>query len=232
MAEIDRMLEETHARIEEERQAALEAAGFADAQTEAQYQAQIDAAKESGDQILQYQLERRLQEKQINDQYDAQAKAAEKKAAKEKADIQYKVAQQEWGNKILDSIVSTAQAIMTTLAQMGVTPWGIAAAAIAGTMGGVQTGIIAGNPPKPPVFATGGLVLGDSYSGDKVNALVNSGELILNRAQQDTVAGQLAGGMQTIIIPLYLNGVEIARATADIFGSGQVLIPARGIDRR
>jgi hypothetical protein len=42
-----------------------------------------------------------------------------------------------------------------------------------------------------PAFATGGIVGGNSTSGDKILARVNSGELILNRGQQDRLASQL-----------------------------------------
>lgn len=41
-------------------------------------------------------------------------------------------------------------------------------------------------------FAEGGIVPGTSYSGDRMVANVNSGELILNAAQQDRIASQLA----------------------------------------
>jgi hypothetical protein len=48
-------------------------------------------------------------------------------------------------------------------------------------------------------YAQGGIVKGNSYSGDNVPAMVdgsqmvglNAGELILNRAQQNSIAGQL-----------------------------------------
>lgn len=45
-----------------------------------------------------------------------------------------------------------------------------------------------------PKFATGGIVGGSSFSGDNVLARVNSGELILNAAQQKNLAGALTGG--------------------------------------
>ena len=42
-------------------------------------------------------------------------------------------------------------------------------------------------------FENGGIVGGNSYSGDKMIARVNSGELILNKAQQSNLASQLQG---------------------------------------
>lgn len=42
-----------------------------------------------------------------------------------------------------------------------------------------------------PSFATGGIVPGTSFSGDKVPAMVNSGEVILNAAQQSNLASKL-----------------------------------------
>lgn len=46
-----------------------------------------------------------------------------------------------------------------------------------------------------PKFADGGVVPGGSFSGDNVLARVNSGELILNKAQQNNLAGALQSGM-------------------------------------
>ena len=40
-------------------------------------------------------------------------------------------------------------------------------------------------------YASGGIIPGNSFSGDNLTANVNSGELILNRAQQGSIAGQL-----------------------------------------
>lgn len=45
-----------------------------------------------------------------------------------------------------------------------------------------------------PKFATGGIVSGGSYSGDKVPALLNNGEMVLNDRQQTNLFNQLDRG--------------------------------------
>lgn len=66
---------------------------------------------------------------------------------------------------------------------------------------------------KVPEFETGGIVPGTSFSGDRVPVRVNSGELILNRAQQDTLAGHLTNNRypNKLNIELYgkLSGSDI-----------------------
>ena len=62
----------------------------------------------------------------------------------------------------------------------------LAAAAIAGLIA-----LISSSSKKIPKFANGGIVAGGDGSGDRVHALVNPGELILNKAQQGRLANHL-----------------------------------------
>ena len=62
--------------------------------------------------------------------------------------------------------------------------------------------------------ATGGYMIpGNSYSGDNVfagNAWVNSGELVLNKAQQSTLAAQLQGsGMSSMQLEAIVRGEDL-----------------------
>ena len=66
-------------------------------------------------------------------------------------------------------------------------PW-LAAALVAGSVAAYA----AASWARSQKFAQGGIVGGTSYSGDNVIARVNSGELILNMAQQDNVAKALS----------------------------------------
>lgn len=102
-------------------------------------------------------------------------------------------------------------------------PFNFALAALVGTAMAVQGARIAAQ--RPPAFQDGGIVPGSSFSGDNVLARVNSGELILNRAQQNSVAAQMLGNEglmgeiqalrqdlseQPVIVQV--DGFEIARA--------------------
>ena len=72
-----------------------------------------------------------------------------------------------------------------------------------------------------PFFALGGIIrqaacgllAGHHYSGDNVPVLVNSGELILNRAQQGNIASQLTnGGIGNIQLEAVIEGEDIRLA--------------------
>ena len=70
----------------------------------------------------------------------------EKEYEKKKAELELKQAKYQKAQALINAGINTATAIVTTLAQLGATPWGIAAAALAGIMGAVQIGIIASKP--------------------------------------------------------------------------------------
>lgn len=59
-----------------------------------------------------------------------------------------------------------------------------------------------------PKFANGGIVPGNSFSGDRVPAMVNSGEMILNGTQQSRLFGMLNGySLQSTSIPFNSNKI-------------------------
>ena len=84
-------------------------------------------------------------------------------------------------------------------------------------------------------FAEGGVVGGNSYSGDRLMAYVNSGETILNQRQAQTVldglqgAGQQGGSASTP----YVSGENIVLGVNNYFGrSGQGEIVTTSMLRR
>jgi hypothetical protein len=89
------------------------------------------------------------------------------------------------------------------------TPWDWIAAAISGTSTMIAT-IAAIKSATSGSYASGGIVPGSSYSGDNLTANVNSGELILNRAQQGSIASQLQGeAQQTVMVEGRISGKDI-----------------------
>lgn len=81
-----------------------------------------------------------------------------------------------------------------------------------------------------PLYAGGGIahaanglfVPGHSYSGDRVPAMLNSGELILNRAQQGNLASQLNGGLQNLSLTAKVQGRDLLLSiTNDTMASGK-----------
>lgn len=92
-----------------------------------------------------------LEEEYTTDWEEAQKNAnkkyiTEKEYEKKKADLQKKQQKYAKAQAIVNAGINTAQAIVTTLAQLGATPWGIAAAALAGAMGAAQIAVIASKP--------------------------------------------------------------------------------------
>ena len=82
----------------------------------------------------------------------------------------------------------TKTAVSGAAASVAATPivgWIMAGAAVASVIAAIMSA---------PKFATGGIVPGVSYAGDKVPVMANSGEMILNRAQQGRLFQILNGG--------------------------------------
>ena len=137
---------------------------------EAEKRAQIDAVKTST-----------MSEKKKNEEI---AKIEQKAAAES-----LKLRQNQWRADLLQSVVNTALSVTRT-SKMGF-PQAIPFMAAAGVAGAAQTAVIAANKPR---FENGGIVGGTSFTGDNVDARVNSGEMILNRSQQKQLFDMANGG--------------------------------------
>lgn len=88
-------------------------------------------------------------------------------------------------------ITGYAQATLTA-AQMG-NPWAWVAFALTGL---AEVGSIVGSIKGMAKFAQGGIVGGTSYTGDRQLVRVNSGEMILNQAQQARLFSMINEGRQ------------------------------------
>ena len=122
--------------------------------------------------------------KQYTDGLIAYEEYCEKKdeISKQAAREQYKIDMWTWTASLLEATANIAQGVSKAIAQGGT--YGIVTGALVAASGAAQIASIAASKPKTPSFATGGIVPGTSYTGDRVRANVNSGEMILNTAQQ------------------------------------------------
>jgi hypothetical protein len=124
-------------------------------------------------------LEEKYTKGEISEEEYTEKKAEiDKKAAKE----EYKIKMFEWTAQMLSATANIAEGVSKAIAQGGVA--GIITGALVSAAGAVQLASIIASKPVAPSFSTGGIVGGTSYSGDNIQANVNSGEAIFTLAQQ------------------------------------------------
>lgn len=92
--------------------------------------------------------------------------------------------------------IQEACAAATGVRKASEMPFPFNLAAIATVMGTITTVFSSIKSLVSGKFAEGGIVGGTSYSGDKLFAMVNSGEMILNKRQQNNLSNMLGGGGQ------------------------------------
>ena len=130
--------------------------------------------------------------------------------------------------KDVTQIVGSVNNIVSGISSLGIeVPAGIAKVlgvmqVIIGIISAIQVILaIIGVQSSIPFFAKGGLVRaaggtfvpGTSFSGDRVPALLNSGELVLNRSQQGVLANALSGNaFDNLELTASLNGEDIVFA--------------------
>lgn len=112
-------------------------------------------------------------------EYEDRLTEINRKAAQER----YKADMWAWSGNIASAVANTALGATKALAEGGAISGPILAAMIVAA-GGAQLASIIAAKPIPPSFATGGIVGGTSYTGDKVVAMLNSKEMNLNAGQQ------------------------------------------------
>ena len=143
--------------------------------------------------------------------YCDKKKQLEKKAATE----EYKLKQWEWTSSILQATANVAEGVSKAIAQGGLA--GIVTGTLVAAAGAAQIAAITANKPKAPAFATGGIVPGSSYSGDRVQANVNSGEMILNAQQQKNLwdmANRNSGGGAVVNMPVTIENTASDKVSA------------------
>lgn len=157
------------------------------------------------------------------EEYCEKKKELDKKAAQE----EYKLKMWEWTASFLQATANVAQGVAKALAEGG--PYaGPILAALIGASGAIQIATIVANKPKAPSFATGGIVPGTSYSGDRIQANVNSGEMILNAQQQrnlwDMANNKGGGAVVNMPVTIENNASDAVSASAELDQNGLTVI--------
>ena len=155
--------------------------------------------------------------------YNQANKKAEEKQAKDGEGKQIDLMTQT--NQVLSNVSSSVNNVFTGIERLGIEiPQGLrdvigvldVIAGICSAIQGMQTvGSILGLFSRGGVVhAAGGYsVPGNNYSGDMVPAMLNSGELVLNKAQQGNLASQLSGnGLQNLHLSASVHGEQIVLA--------------------
>lgn len=148
------------------------------------------------------------------EEYYSKKEKIEKDSARKK----YKVQMAEWALNLLQTQSAAALAIANSLKDGGTL--GMINAAIMGVATAAQLAAQIAAKPVPPSFASGGIVPGTSYSGDNVQANVNSGEMILNARQQralwETANGSIGAGGGGVVFNIKVNNEAADVASAGV----------------
>ena len=158
----------------------------------------------------------------------AQRLSEEQKLLQQETALKNKKAQQEakarkleLGYQLVMGIANTALAATKALSQFGF-PYGIVAAAIMGTLGAIQTALIAKqiSQVKPVKYASGGLAVGPSHNNGGIRVgntgiEIEGGEAIINKSSTrkylpllDAINAAGNGGKHTIMKPSQYNRMK------------------------
>ena len=221
--------------IDQAREAQLIAAGFVVNNSIESLEAELAHAKKTGDQRLIFIAHSRLKEQQINDKFDEQAKEEKRKAANEQAQLEYEVAMQQHRTKLINAANFGLMAFLQALASAP-PPWNFVLAGISKGAAVAQIALLAANPPDPPPkFASGGIVPGNSFIGDRMTVMANSDEMFLTKQQQlnlfNAIRDNQLGNTETgpINLTLVLDGKTIAKNTIDRVNRREYLIDMRSV---
>lgn len=119
-------------------------------------------------------LEKRLNAGLITEsQYNAQVEQMDAEYDAYQEEFALKQAKRDKALNLTQAIINTALSVTSTIAQLGATPWGIAAAAIAAAMGAAEIAIIASQPVTSGAEEGGYIGVKRRQDGKSFNARLN-----------------------------------------------------------
>lgn len=120
--------------------------------------------------------------------------------SKDAARKQYQLDMWNWSASLLQATANVAQGVAKAIAEGGVA--GIITGSLVAAAGAVQIASITANKPRPVGFEHGGIIGGNSYTGDHVPIMANSREGVFTLQQQkrlfDIANGKSGGNSMTV----------------------------------
>lgn len=215
------------AGLDAQMQAELEAAGVAEETAVEKAQKEYDAAVKSGDQTAIAEKKKALTKAKIEEEYD-----------KKRSALEFKAAMREWQYQEAMAITNVPMAISKALASAA-PPYNFILAALSGAAAGLQLAAVSQSKPKRSNYAEGGVVPGSMYTGDNIQANVNSGEMILNAQQQRELWQAANGGGQgggTTHLHFHVGDKEVQEVVLaglyDATANGEAMVHPNGIAKR
>ena len=101
--------------------------------------------------------------------------------------------------------------------------WIEAISAVAALGAAVAAAISAANKTSIQKFANGGIVGGSSFTGDRVSAQLNSGEMILNKTQQANLFKLANGGSTGKEVTFHISGTDLVGVMNNINRKNKVI---------
>ena len=204
--------------LDAQMEAELMAAGVAEQTTVEQAQLEYDEAMNTGTALEQIEKKKALDRAKIEEKY-----------LKKKAKLEYEGALVAWQ---LQTAMAVAQAPLAVLNAISA-GWRFGGPVLAGIYGAlagaasaIQIAAVVAAKPQPPKFAEGGIVPGSSYSGDKVSAQVNSGEMVLNKSQQKQLFDIANGGGGGGTINMIIDGTVFGKVLYNMSKNGDLVLDA------
>lgn len=196
------------AALDRKKEKALEVAGVSEDSAVESAEKSYQLALKSGNSVLIASKKNALTKAKIDEDYE-----------KKKSDLEFKAAFRGWEYKEASAIAEVPLAVGRAIASASAAPWPstpafmASYAALAGLAAGAQLAAVTSSKPKRSSYESGGIIPGNSFRGDNVQANVNSGEMILNAAQQaklfELANGKGSGSTQPIQLNVYLPSNEL-----------------------
>lgn len=143
--------------------------------------------------------------------------------SKQAAREQYKIDMFTWTSSLLSATASIAQGVASALSQDP--PYSYIAAALTAAAGATQIASITASKPRPPQFASGGIV-GATMGADNTIATIRTGEMVLNAMQQRQLWNMAngKGGMGEINVTINNTASDKVNASASMGRNGLTVV--------